>query len=239
MDVLKEAEKPVVVGSAENNPRKIENMFAEMRAGENTSRKPVYDFFKRAMDIVCSCAALIGLSWLFLIVAVAIKIEDGGAVFYSQPRVGKDGKLFRMHKFRSMCAGADKMKAQLMEQNEMNGPTFKMENDPRITRVGRFIRRTSIDELPQLINILEGSMSVVGPRPPLVSEVMQYDGFAMRRLSVKPGLTCYWQCSGRSNIDFDEWMELDNKYIDDRGMWTDIKMILATIPAVLKNDGAC
>ena len=131
------------------------------------------------------------------------------------------------------------MKAQLMEQNEMNGPTFKMENDPRITKVGKFIRRTSIDELPQLLNILDGSMSIVGPRPPLIDEVMQYDEFAMRRLSVKPGLTCYWQCSGRSNIDFDEWMELDNKYINDRGMWTDIKMIFATIPAVLKNDGAC
>ena len=131
------------------------------------------------------------------------------------------------------------MKAQLLEQNEMNGPTFKMEHDPRVTRVGRFIRRTSIDELPQLVNILEGSMSVVGPRPPLGAEVMQYDDYAMRRLSVKPGLTCYWQCSGRSNIDFDEWMYLDNKYIDDRSLWTDIKMVFRTIPAVLKGEGSC
>ena len=151
----------------------------------------------------------------------------------------KNGKFFRMHKFRSMCDGAERMKKKLLEQNEMNGPAFKMENDPRITKVGRFIRKTSIDELPQLINILEGSMSVVGPRPPLGHEVMQYDDFAMRRLAVKPGLTCYWQCCGRSNIDFDEWMKLDNKYIDERGAWVDIKMIFATIPAVLKGEGSC
>lgn len=201
--------------------------------------KPVYEFFKRAFDIVSSSAALVLLSWVFLFTAIAIKLEDGGPVFYSQIRVGKNGKFFRMHKFRSMCDGAERMKKKLLEQNEMNGPAFKMENDPRITKVGRFIRKTSIDELPQLINILEGSMSVVGPRPPLGHEVMQYDDFAMRRLAVKPGLTCYWQCCGRNNIDFDEWMKLDNKYIDERGAWVDIKMIFATIPAVLKGEGSC
>ncbi|MGN0376280.1 MAG: sugar transferase, partial [Suilimivivens sp.] len=145
----------------------------------------------------------------------------------------------KMHKFRSMCLGADRMKKGLLEQNEMDGPVFKMEHDPRITKVGAFIRKYSLDELPQLWDILLGHMSVVGPRPPLGYEVMQYDEYAMRRLCVKPGLTCYWQCSGRSDIDFDEWMRLDNAYINERNAWVDIKIILKTIPAVLKGDGSC
>lgn len=229
----------------ENNISKLDSVSLHQKAerirelDKTILPKPVYEFFKRAFDIVSSSAALVLLSWVFLFTAIAIKLEDGGPVFYSQIRVGKNGKFFRMHKFRSMCDGAERMKKKLLEQNEMNGPAFKMENDPRITKVGRFIRKTSIDELPQLINILEGSMSVVGPRPPLGHEVMQYDDFAMRRLAVKPGLTCYWQCCGRSNIDFDEWMKLDNKYIDERGAWVDIKMIFATIPAVLKGEGSC
>ena len=229
----------------ENNISKLDSVSLHQTAertrelGKTIPPKPVYEFFKRAFDIVSSSAALVLLSWVFLFTAIAIKLEDGGPVFFSQIRVGKNGKFFRMHKFRSMCVGAERMKKNLLEQNEMNGPAFKIENDPRITKVGRFIRKTSIDELPQLINILEGSMSVVGPRPPLGHEVMQYDDFAMRRLAVKPGLTCYWQCCGRSNIDFDEWMKLDNKYIDERGAWVDIKMIFATIPAVLKGEGSC
>lgn len=229
----------------ENNISKLDSVSLHQTAerirelDKTIPPKPVYEFFKRAFDIVSSSAALVLLSWVFLFTAIAIKLEDGGPVFYSQIRVGKNGKFFRMHKFRSMCDGAERMKKKLLKQNEMNGPAFKMENDPRITKVGRFIRKTSIDELPQLINILEGSMSVVGPRPPLGHEVMQYDDFAMRRLAVKPGLTCYWQCCGRSNIDFDEWMKLDNKYIDERSAWVDIKMIFATIPAVLKGEGSC
>lgn len=205
----------------------------------NIKRKPVYDFFKRLFDVVCSFAALIFLSWIIAIVAIAIKHEDGGPVFFSQIRVGQGGRFFKFYKIRSMRVGSERMKKELLDQNEMDGPTFKMENDPRITKVGAFIRKTSIDELPQLWNILKGDMSIVGPRPPLGHEVMQYDEYAMRRLAVKPGLTCYWQCSGRNNIGFDEWMRLDNKYIDDRGIWTDIKMIFMTIPAVVKNDGAC
>ncbi|MDY5627103.1 MAG: sugar transferase, partial [Clostridia bacterium] len=130
---------------------------------ESIPKKPVYEFFKRTFDIVSSFAAIVFLSWVFAITAIAIKIEDGGPVFFSQTRVGKNGKFFRMYKFRSMCVGAENMKAELLEQNEMNGPTFKMEHDPRITKVGAFIRKTSIDELPQLFNILGGSMSVVGP----------------------------------------------------------------------------
>ncbi len=206
---------------------------------EDVTKKPVYDFFKRAFDIVSSSIALIVLSWIFLITAIAIKSEDGGPAIFSQTRVGKDGKLFKMYKFRSMCIDADKKKQELLQHNESDGPTFKIEKDPRITRVGAFIRKTSIDELPQLWNILAGDMSVVGPRPPLVDEVMQYDDFAMRRLSVKPGLTCYWQCSGRSNIQFEQWMELDNKYIDERGFWRDIAIIFKTIKAVFMCQGAC
>ena len=138
-----------------------------------------------------------------------------------------------------MHVDAERQKKHLLKQNEMNGPVFKMEKDPRITKVGAFIRRTSIDELPQLVNILKGEMSVVGPRPPIGHEVMQYDEFAMRRLTVKPGLTCYWQCSGRNGLDFNEWMELDNRYINERGFWNDIGIIFKTIPAVLRNEGAC
>lgn len=198
-----------------------------------------YECVKRVFDVVCSLVAL-GLTWwLMLIVALAIKIEDRGPALFSQIRVGKNGKFFKMYKFRSMCENAEKMKEDLLEQNESDGPAFKILNDPRITKVGAFIRKTSIDELPQLFNILKGEMSIVGPRPPLGYEVMQYDEFAMRRLRVKPGLTCYWQCSGRSNISFDEWMKLDNKYIDERSFLNDIKIILKTIPAVFKTDGAC
>lgn len=225
----------------------VKERYADMRDKLNiryimpgdVKQKPVYDFFKRAIDIICSVIALVVLSGLFALVALLIKLEDGGNVVYSQTRVGKNGKFFRMYKFRSMYMNAEKMKKELLAQNESDGPAFKMENDPRITKIGAFIRKFSIDELPQLINILKGDMSIVGPRPPLGYEVMQYDEFAMRRLCVKPGLTCYWQCSGRSNIMFDEWMRLDNKYIEDRSMWTDIKMIFKTIPAVFKSKGAC
>lgn len=206
---------------------------------DKSERKPVYEFFKRAFDITASSIALIVLSGIFAAVAAAIKLEDGGPALYTQTRVGKDGKFFKMYKFRSMHVDAERQKKQLLKQNEMDGPVFKMENDPRITKVGSFIRKTSLDELPQLVNILKGEMSVVGPRPPIGHEVMQYDEFAMRRLQVKPGLTCYWQCSGRSALDFKEWMELDNRYINERGFWNDIGIIFKTIPAVLKNEGAC
>ena len=203
------------------------------------TKKPIYEFFKRAMDIVCSGLALLVLSPMFLIIAIAVR-SDGGPAFYSQERVGKNGKLFRIYKFRSMCVNADspEMLAKLAALNEMDGPAFKIKNDPRITKVGRFIRRTSLDELPQLINIFIGDMTIVGPRPPLVSEVAQYTDYQRQRLLVKQGLTCYWQCSGRNNINFEEWVELDLKYIRERSLWTDIKIILMTVPAVLTGDGA-
>lgn len=182
--------------------------------------------------------ALVVLSPLFLITAIAIKLDSEGEVFYSQLRVGKDGKLFKMYKFRSMCVDADKQLDKLKDLNEKDGPVFKIANDPRVTRVGRIIRKRSIDELPQLINIIKGDMSIVGPRPPLPNEVAQYTPYQMQRLSVKPGLTCYWQISGRSDISFDEWVELDCKYIRESSVWTDIKIILKTIPAVLTGRGA-
>lgn len=197
-----------------------------------------YEFAKRVFDVVSSLLALIVFSPLMGITALAIKLEDGGSPIFAQTRVGKDGKFFRMYKFRSMCEDAEKKLKELQDRNEADGLAFKMSNDPRVTRVGAFIRKTSIDELPQLFNIFKGNMSVVGPRPPLGYEVMQYDDYQMQRLSVKPGLTCYWQCSGRSDVSFDEWMELDIKYIRERSFFKDIEIIFRTITAVLFHKGA-
>ena len=224
---------------AEDYPDVWKNLDVRCKPLSEDEQKPLYDFFKRVFDIIASSCALILLWWVIAIAALAVKIEDGGPAFYSQTRVGKNGKLFKMYKLRSMYVDADKRKKDLLAKNEMDGPTFKMENDPRITRVGAWLRKASIDELPQLINCFGGSMSIVGPRPPLGYEVMQYDEYAMRRLAVKPGLTCYWQCSGRSDVGFEEWMQLDNKYIDERGFWRDIAIIFKTIPAVLKGSGSC
>ena len=188
-------------------------------------------------SIICSLLALIFLSPLFLAVSIAIK-KDGGPVFFMQQRIGKDGKAFRMYKFRSMVVNAEEMLKELQSKNEASGPVFKIENDPRVTKVGRFIRKYSIDELPQLINILIGDMSIVGPRPPLPSEVVMYSEYDMQRLKVRPGLTCYWQCGGRSKISFEKWIDMDLEYINDQGIWCDFKIILKTIPAVFNGDGA-
>lgn len=196
-----------------------------------------YLFVKRAADIICSLLALIFLSPLFLAVSIAIK-KDGGPVFFMQQRIGKDGKAFRMYKFRSMVVNAEEMLKELQSKNEASGPVLKIENDPRVTKVGRFIRKYSIDELPQLINILIGDMSIVGPRPPLPSEVVMYSEYDMQRLKVRPGLTCYWQCGGRSKISFEKWIDMDLEYINDQGIWCDLKIILKTIPAVFNGDGA-
>lgn len=206
---------------------------------EACQEKPVYDFVKRVFDVILSGLAIVVLSPLMLGLAIAVR-SDGGPAIYSQNRVGKNGKRFRILKFRSMCVNADspEMLAKLAAMNEMDGPAFKIKNDPRITPVGRFIRRTSLDELPQLFNIFVGDMTIVGPRPPLESEVRQYTEYQMQRLQVKQGLTCYWQCSGRNNISFDEWVELDLKYIRERSLWTDIKILFRTVPAVLSGDGA-
>ena len=190
--------------------------------------KPVYEVCKRIFDIIMSTFALIVLSPVFLITAVAIKLEDGGSVFFGQTRLTKDGKEFTMYKFRSMCPDAEAKLESLMDKNEMNGPAFKIEDDPRITKIGRIIRKTSIDELPQLVNIILGDMSIIGPRPPLPREVAQYTPYQMHRLDVKTGLACYHECMGRSeDKDFDKWVESDLKYIRERSMLTDVKIIFS------------
>lgn len=199
-----------------------------------------YRFVKRAFDVAFSAFVLVGFSWLFLIVAVAIKIDDPkGPVFFAQERVGRDGKTFRMHKFRSMCADAEQRLAELRDLNEKDGPVFKIANDPRITRVGRVIRKLSIDELPQFINVLVGDMSVVGPRPPLPKEVAEYTPRQAQRLSIRGGLTCYWQTRcNRDSISFDEWVDLDLLYIKQCSVWADVKLIVQTVGVVLTAQGS-
>jgi len=193
---------------------------------------------KRAFDLLSGGLALLLLSPVLLATAAAIKLDSRGPVFFRQRRVGLNGRPFTMLKFRSMHTDAEARLESLRAHNEASGPVFKMRNDPRITRVGRFIRKTSIDELPQFLNVLTGEMSIVGPRPPIPAEVRQYKRWQRRRLSVKPGITCTWQVSGRSNIDFDQWMELDLEYIDHWSLWKDIQICFKTIPAVLSSRGA-
>lgn len=206
----------------------------------NTKPKPFQWALKRIVDIVCSTAALVVLSPLLLVVSLVIKFQDGGPILYTQSRVGLHGAEFRFLKFRSMVQNADALKDKLIQdqQNERTGPAFKMKNDPRVTAFGRFIRKYSIDELPQLLNILRGDMTIVGPRPPLPREVAQYKTWQRRRLSVRPGLTCYWQVGGRDEIGFDEWMDLDLRYVDHWSLKRDVALILATVPVVLFGKGA-
>lgn len=198
-----------------------------------------YRFVKRVFDVAFSAFVLVGFSWLFLIVAIAIKIDDPkGSVFFAQERVGRDGKTFRMYKFRSMCADAEQRLAELRDLNEKDGPVFKIANDPRITRVGRVIRKLSIDELPQFINVLVGDMSVVGPRPPLPKEVAEYTPRQAQRLSIRGGLTCYWQTRcNRDSISFDEWVGLDLLYIKKCSVWSDLKLIIQTVGVMLTAQG--
>lgn len=199
----------------------------------------VYKAIKRLFDIVASGCALIVLSPLFLITAIAIKLEDGGPVFFHADRYGKDMSHFKMHKFRSMVLDAESAKLKdLLKDNEMTGHTFKIKNDPRITKVGKVIRRLSIDELPQLYNIFVGEMSVVGPRPIITLNMDECDDYDRQRWIVKPGLTCYWQVSGRADIKWEQWIEMDFDYIENMSIWTDLKQILMTIPAVFKGEGA-
>lgn len=199
----------------------------------------IYSTVKRFTDIVFSLMGLFILSPIMLIVIIAIKLEDlKGPVFFSQERVGYLGKKFRMYKFRSMYIDAEKRLNELQHLNEQSGPVFKIKNDPRITKVGKFIRKTSLDELPQLLNVLKGEMSIVGPRPALPSEVNQYNDYQKQRLLVKPGITCIWQVSGRNNIGFNEWIELDLEYIKNQSFILDLKLILKTIPALLGDRNA-
>ncbi|MDX8410682.1 MAG: sugar transferase [Mariprofundaceae bacterium] len=194
---------------------------------------------KRMFDIAIGLFAMIALSPVFLFTWLSIKFEDGGPAFYAQERVGKWGKPFTMYKFRSMVLNADAIKDDLLDQNESEGGViFKMKDDPRITRVGRWIRKLSIDELPQLLNVLKGDMSLVGPRPPVPREVAEYCINDRRRLDVIPGITCLWQVGGRSDIDFEGQVRLDVQYIREQGFWKDILILIKTVPAVLLGKGA-
>lgn len=197
-----------------------------------------YAVCKRVFDITMSLIALVVLSPVFLVTAVAIYVEDGGPVIFKQKRNGLNGDVFQMYKFRSMCKNAPEIHKQLLERNELDGPAFKLKNDPRITKVGRVIRRLSIDELPQLLNIIKGEMSIVGPRPLPTYETEQCNEYQNQRLLVKPGLTCYWQCCGRNDIPFDEWVEMDLKYISEMSVWVDLKLIVMTVKSVLTGKGA-
>lgn len=201
-------------------------------------KSTAYKLIKRLMDILLSVVALIVLSPVFLVTAIAIKCEDRGPVFFAQQRAGKDMKPFRMYKFRSMYVNADEKLNEMMKDNEQTGHAFKIKDDPRITKTGKVIRRFSIDELPQLINIIKGDMSIVGPRPILTFQMEECSGYERQRLVVQPGLTCYWQIGGRANVKWEEWVELDLNYIEDMSLWTDIKMIMRTIPAVFDSEGA-
>ena len=193
---------------------------------------------KRILDILGSLLLMVLLSPLLLAIALWVKLTSKGPVIYKSTRVGLGGRHFQFLKFRSMYVDADRRQAELLAQNEKDGPIFKMKNDPRITPIGRALRRYSLDELPQLWNVFVGEMSLVGPRPPLPREVEQYTEDCLERLSVKPGITCYWQIMGRSDLSFEEWMELDKRYLREMGVWTDLKILLLTPIAVFRGDGA-
>ena len=200
--------------------------------------KPLQWFMKRFFDIAASGAALALLSPVLVTAAVLVKLTSRGPILFRQERVGQHGRTFHMLKFRSMVVNADELKASLQAQNEQTGPVFKMKRDPRVTAVGRFMRKHSIDELPQLVNVLRGDMSIVGPRPPIACEVARYQPWQYRRLSVRPGLTCVWQVSGRNEISFEEWMLLDMQYIDHWSLARDFDLIRRTVPVVLTGRGA-
>ena len=208
------------------------------KINERKKNFKLYEIVKRIVDIILSILSLIILSPVLIITAVCIKMESKGPVFFFQKRVGLNGKEFNMLKFRSMVVNAEELKEKLMNQNEMSGPMFKRKNDPRITKVGRFIRKTSIDELTQIINVLKGETSFVGPRPSLPNEVNKFEPWMLKRLKVKPGLTCYWQVMGRNNIQFEEWMKLDIKYVDDRSIWLDLKLIFKTFFVLFGDENA-
>ena len=193
---------------------------------------------KRALDLVGAVVAIVLSAPILILAAVLVKLESHGPILYRSKRVGRGGRSFTFYKLRSMVNGADLHRHHLSHLNETDGPVFKIARDPRVTRVGRFLRTTSIDELPQLFNVLRGEMSLVGPRPPLAEEVAQYEPWQFRRLEVRPGLTCLWQISGRSRIGFQEWMRLDLEYIRKQSFWLDVKILIRTIPAVLSREGA-
>lgn len=198
------------------------------------------DATKRALDIVVSSILLLLAAPLFLMIAILIKLEDGGPMIFAQTRIGEGGREFKMFKVRSMCLNAEKRLEELLGKNKhRESVTFKITNDPRITRVGKWLRKLSLDELPQLYNVLIGDMSLVGPRPPLAREVAKYSPADRRRLAIKPGITCIWQISGRAEIDFSGQVQLDVDYIERQSFWTDLAILTLTVPAVISGRGAC
>lgn len=211
-----------------------------MYIGAKKKYEKSYSYYatKRLIDFIGALIGIISLSPVIIITMVAIKLDSPGPIFFSQKRIGRNGQKFNMYKFRSMVSNAEEVLESLKDKNEMSGPMFKMKNDPRITRIGRFIRRTSIDELPQLFNVLKGEMSLVGPRPNLPREVAKFNDYHRLKLLAKPGLTCYWQVMGRSNIGFEEWMRLDVKYIEERNTWIDLKLIFKTVGVLFGDENA-
>ncbi|MGC8485663.1 MAG: sugar transferase [Candidatus Baltobacteraceae bacterium] len=193
---------------------------------------------KRAIDIAIGGVLLVLTLPIVALAALGVFWVTGGAPFYAQERVGQNGRRFRMWKLRTMVEGAHEMRDELLHLNEASGPVFKIRDDPRLHPLGAILRRTSIDELPNFVNVVRGEMALVGPRPPLPCEIAEYDARAMRRLSVPVGVTCLWQINGRSEVSFEEWMELDNRYIETWTPWGDLAIIAKTIPAVLRKDGA-
>lgn len=205
----------------------------------NYEPKPMYEYVKRSLDIILSLLGIFFLLPFFLCIALFIKIDDKkGSILYSQSRIGKEQKKFKMYKFRSMYSNAEERLEELLKYNEVDGAMFKMKDDPRITRIGKFLRKYSIDELPQLFNVLKGDMSLVGPRPPLTREVNMYTNFDKQRLIIKPGITGLWQVSGRSSLSFEQMVDLDLQYIQSQSIITDIKILIKTVSIVFINEDA-
>jgi exopolysaccharide biosynthesis polyprenyl glycosylphosphotransferase len=224
----------------------VDAVYLKMKPVNNNKQLALVDIpsnnmpmiIKSVADIYFSITAVILLSPLFLLIAGLIKLESKGPVFFKQTRVGLRGRKFNLYKFRTMVTNAEELLEQLKEKNEMDGPTFKMKNDPRITRIGRFLRKTGLDEFPQLFNVISGEMSLIGPRPPLESEVKEYERWQLRRLSVKPGITCTWQIiPNRNDVKFEKWMQLDLQYIDNWSLAKDAKLFVKTISSMFLASG--
>lgn len=225
---------------AESDYRKEQIQITVHKLDDSNDKRKLYHAIKRVFDFAASLAGIIILSPLLLVLAILIFVDDPhGSPFFVQERIGKNGRAFRLYKFRSMVVNAEELLEQLKDKNEKDGPVFKIKDDPRITKIGKFIRRTSLDEFPQLFNILKGDMSIVGPRPALPKEVEQYSCYQRQRLTVTPGLTCYWQVSNnRDDISFEEWIELDLKYIREQSVSVDVYLILRTFKAVFTGQGS-
>jgi exopolysaccharide biosynthesis polyprenyl glycosylphosphotransferase len=217
------------------SPAYVEGLPALLYRSDPESQAPL--LFKSILDKVGSIVGIMLSAPVMILTAAVIKLDSRGPVLFKQVRSGLNGKPFVLYKFRTMCSDAEIKKNTLMTKNEMSGPVFKIKRDPRVTRIGKFLRKFSVDELPQLFNVLRGEMSLVGPRPPLPQEVSRFEPWQHRKLSVRPGLTCLWQVNGRNNVDFEDWMRMDLQYIDNWSLWLDAKILARTVPAVIKGTG--